>query len=582
MRVSIACRSCRLKKTKCVHNGMAPCHACKIRGKESTCQLHSTQEFRKIGKANTELQGKTNIADIQLPDIIIKSSMECAFHHYPELFFLSSVRYQELVERLNQMVILGVCVLSAPFTSYLTADNSKNLASRLELELFGKIDEEQSLDLVSILQASILVLILNWQNRRMQKGYLLGGIAERAYLLLSEQNYSHKTLLEKELIIRTLWSYQLITMSVRKESCREYKSRLYRFPLPQDNSDILFRHAPDICYLKDLNVGATHNLFSLFIAVTEIWADCASWVLQGGRQHFQEAPWNENSEWHKLDKRLDFFKSELGPKESLNVQSLDAFFALGQGTIYCCIHLAFLTSKILIHRNYMPFIPPDNEGPKGPSGAFPALKTPPSNWWRRSARTVFESARDAALVYNECKKRHIYCCSTFTGFVALTCASTLFYIDAFPSYDPGFTEAALYYGYCVDFLKYYKSKWALGSYYYTFLVQTVNMFKAASNNKLSPLTISLFENMKDELVDVANVAAPATGTERIQIENLIDTPEVPYRHPIRVAPGYSSATSEEESETWVNQRKNSKRLYSLLGWENDGPSLDNIMEFWGV
>ncbi|AQZ17480.1 hypothetical protein BZL39_M00300 [Zygosaccharomyces parabailii] len=580
MRVSVVCRSCRLKKTKCIHDGKAPCHSCRVRGKESTCILHSTQEFRKLRKTNIISQGKREESEIHIPDAIIKSSIEFAFQHYPELFFLSSLRYQEVVENLDELVILGVCVLSAPFTSYFTAQSRKLLASRLEVEVFGKIDGDPSMNLLSILQVSILVLLLNWQNRKMHKGYLLGGFAERAFLLLSEQDYRHKTYLEKEFMIRTLWSYQLITISLRKGSLEEYKTRLCKFPLPQENSEFLFRHASEIYHLKDFESATTHNIFALFIAVTELWADCSSWVIQGGRQHFLEAPWDETSEWYKLDKRLNLFKSQLGPKESLNIQSMDAFFSLGQGTLYCCTHLALLTSKILIHRNYMPFIPPDSGVAKGPTDPSPALRNPPRNWWSHSARTVFEYAREAALIFNEFKKRGVYCCSTFAGFVALTCASTLFYIDSFPSYDPGFKDAALYYGYCVDFLKYYKNNWELGSYYYQFLVQTVAMFKAASDNKLTTLSISVFENMKDELVDVANVAAPSTGTKRIQIENLIDTTDVLTHCPTTVSGNFPNTTG-EGLETWMNQ-KNREKLCSLFGWENEWPAFDNINEYWGI
>lgn len=92
MRLSVACRSCRLRTTKCAHSGMTLYHACKKRGKEFICQLHSTQEPRKISRANTKLWGKTNTVDTQWADILIESSMECAPHRNPELiFFISEI-----------------------------------------------------------------------------------------------------------------------------------------------------------------------------------------------------------------------------------------------------------------------------------------------------------------------------------------------------------------------------------------------------------------------------------------------------------------------------------------------------------
>ncbi|KAH3688835.1 hypothetical protein WICPIJ_000181 [Wickerhamomyces pijperi] len=53
------------------------------------------------------------------------------------------------------------------------------------------------------------------------------------------------------------------------------------------------------------------------------------------------------------------------------------------------------------------------------------------------------------------------------------------------------------------------------------------MLQAASTNKITVSSISAFENMKDELLDVANVAAPLPKADRLQIENLIDSPRSP-------------------------------------------------------
>lgn len=570
MRVTVACERCRKRKSKCMHNGVSPCQYCKQREKESSCKLYTTQEFRKTRKSSTTLQ-KSEKEDIDKSDATVKPLIECAIQHYPELFFLSSFRHQGLVNSLDQLVILGLRALSAPFISGLTNEDSRDMALSLEIQLLRKIDYKQSLDLINILQVSILMLILNWQNGKTHKGYLFGGFAERAYIMLSDQKIEHETLLEKELFIRTLWSYQLITLSLRKGTWKEYKSRLFKFQLPQDNYDLLFKQASEVSYLNNIKIGSTHNLFALLISATEIWADCSSWIIQGGRHHYIETPWDVSGEWNRLNRRLSSFESELGPKESLSSQSLDAFFTLGQGSIYCYVHLTLLISKILIHRNYMPFIPLDDGGPKGPSDAFPALKNSPPNWWEDSAHTVFESAREASLIYEECKKRNMYFCSTFAGFVALTCASTLFYIDSFPSYDTKFKDADVYYGYCVNFLEFYKNHWELGTYYYKILTQTAHMLKAAANNKLTPSTICVFENMKNELVNIANVDVPISKTDRIQIENLIEGDDelLP-----RSLPAVEFETHAKENE------KNREKLCSLVGWENDWPNFDDTV--WGA
>lgn len=563
MRVTVACERCRQRKSKCMHNGLSPCQSCKNKGRESSCELYTTQEFRNIRKSSIRVQIPKR-EDDDLSDGTIRSLIEYTSQQYPELIFLSSFRYQGPVDNLDDLLILGLRALSAPF--FCTAENRKDISISLEIKLLKKIDDMHSFDLLNILQVSILMLILNWQNGKTHKGYLFGGFSERAYTMLSDQKTEHKTFLEKELFIRTLWSYQLITISLRKGTWKEYESRLCKFQLPQDNYNLLFNQVPEVLYLNNINIAATRNLFALFISATEIWADCSSWIIQGGRHHFLKTPWDETGEWYRLNRRLSHFESQLGPKESLSSQSLDAFFTLGQGSIYCYMHLTLLISKILIHRNYMPFIPLDDGGPKGPSDACPELKNSPPNWWENSAHIVFEAAKEASLIYDECKKRNMYFCSPFAGFVALTCASTLFYINSFPSYDPEFLCAGVYYEQCVEFLVFYKSHWELGTYYYEFQTQTVHMLKAAAQNKLTPLSISVFENMKNKLVNIANVDVPISKTDRIQIENLIESSD-------------ESRSTEELKPAVKNNEKNREKLCSLVGWENDWPNFDHTAEF---
>lgn len=576
MRMTIACKSCRKKKSKCVHEGVSPCHSCIVKGKQETCELLSTHEIR---KNNSAKKGYNKVMP-PTTEALIESSLRSAVQNYPELFFLSSMSPQELLKHLDPLVKQGICALSAPFIPESLSENQNDLLARLELNLLEKIDDSTTPDMVTVLQFSTLLLILNWQKGKTIKGYLLGGFAERSYIILRGQQSEDKTLMGKEMRVRTLWSYQLITLSLRKGSFEEYKSRLYQFPLPQDNSDMLFKQAPKICYLADLHLESTRNLFSLFIAVTEIWADCSSWIIQGGKHHFREAPWDSKSEWNRINCKLLLFEKCLGSRESLNKQNLDAFSALGQGSIYCYIHLAILTSRILIHRNYMPFIPLDSNGPKGPHEKFPELDPAPSCWWKDSARTVFRSSKEISLIYNECKKRNMYSYSTFAGFVALTAASTLYYVKCFPSFDPEFRNAEVYYSYCADFLNSYKVYWELGSYYDKFLKQTVNMFKAASNKKLSPSKIALFENMKNELVEIANVAAPINKSKRVQIDSLLEVAD--HSENIHEASFTHSVTTNDisrKAETWKNNNIKAS-IYSLVDWDNIWPIIDGNIESW--
>ncbi|KAG7832659.1 hypothetical protein KL943_004600 [Ogataea angusta] len=133
-----------------------------------------------------------------------------------------------------------------------------------------------------------------------------------------------------------------------------------------------------------------------------------------------------------------------------------------------------------------------------------------------------------ATIFDELQKRKKLFCNSYSGYCGLTAASMLIYAHNFPSYDPSFHDADLYYQYCLDFLKFYKAHWELGSYYYDFLRHTRRMLEAAASNRIEIASISAFENMKDELIEVANVAAPLPKTDRLNIESLLRSPKVPH------------------------------------------------------
>ncbi|KAH3667520.1 hypothetical protein OGAPHI_003169 [Ogataea philodendri] len=526
MRVSIACEACRHKKIKCVHEGKPPCQACKIRGLGVDCQLFSTQEFRKFKRGNSVL-ARLESGNLEISGDIVKSCIQCVARHYPELVFLSFPNNIDLVSVIDQVVALGLCALSAPFIKESLDSSPTEILNCFETKLMEKIDDKHSIDYLSLLQASIVWLLLNWQTGKSTKGYLFGGFADRVYIMLTKQKTEHSNLFEQEFYVRTLWAYQLTCLSLREGSSAESKSRLFKFRLPISNQDILFRQAGTEQTLDKVVIGKTTNLFSLFVYGTHIWTDCCTWVFKGGRNSDKTPPWNPNSEWSRLKNRIEQFESQLGPKMKYSPENLEAHYALGQGSIFFYMHLGLYTSKILICRNYFPFVPLDHNGPKGPFPMLPELKNAPEGWWSSNAHTVFESSRVVSMLFQGLDIHNLCPCNSFSGFCALTAASMLIYIYNFPSYDPLFHQAEVYYNNCEAFLQYYEQHWELGKYYHDFLKQTTKMLQAASTNKITVSSISAFENMKDELLDVANVAAPLPKADRLQIENLIDSPRSP-------------------------------------------------------
>ncbi|KAG7814942.1 hypothetical protein KL924_000027 [Ogataea haglerorum] len=554
MRVTVACAGCRLKKIKCIHNGCAPCQNCQTRNGRDECRLFTTQEFRKYKRANTVLL-KIDSGKMELSESLVNTCIEITVQNHPELVFLYFPANINLFRLLDPVVCLGLCALSSPFLDKSPA-NSEFVAA-FETKLLQKLDDRVSMDYLVLLQASVIWLLLSWQTGKTNKGYLFGGFADRVYTSLTKQKNTSGSLIEQEFYIRSIWAYQLTCLSLR-EGYTDGRARLTRYRLPMPNKDLLFGHMGPAKYLGDINLSQTSELVYLFVYTTDIWTDCNTWIFKGGRNHYREAPWDPASKWHSLHMRIESLEAQLGPKEKFSLSNLEAHFSLGEGTIFCYLHLGILISKILIRRNYFPFVPLDDTGPKGPQPLPKELCGAPKGWWRENAHLVFDCSRMIATIFDELQKRRKLFCNSYSGYCGLTAASMLIYAHNFPSYDPTFHDADLYYQYCVNFLKFYKARWELGSYYYDFLQQTRRMLEAAANNKIEIASISAFEHMKDELIEVANVAAPLPKTDRLNIENLLRSPKMP--------------NSPAEDVDWL-----STNMAWDFGWSNLGAPFTDYM-----
>lgn len=200
------------------------------------------------------------------------------------------------------------------------------------------------------------------------------------------------------------------------------------------------------------------------------------------------------------------------------------------------------------------------------------LSDSPPNLWEDSTLIVFESAKEIAIILNECKKRNVYCCNPFSGFLGLSAGSMLFYVNYFPSYCPAFKNAEKYYNYCIDFLMCYKNHWELGSYYYDLLVHEVKLMQAASSNKIPLSSITVLDHIKDELVDVANVCAPLPKSAKAQIGNLVHDNRQPDQN-------ISEMSAIDDQINWLDGQAR-KEVFATLGWDYDWGNLTSIGDFF--
>ena len=107
-------------------------------------------------------------------------------------------------------------------------------------------------------------------------------------------------------------------------------------------------------------------------------------------------PWDPQSQRYQLHKTLETFRDRLPRDLALTQANLSAHLSAGPPTPYILLHTTLLLCGIVLHRDYIPFLPLRCTKPQGPLDPplFPVdqYQTPP-DWWEESAKDLFRSAR---------------------------------------------------------------------------------------------------------------------------------------------------------------------------------------------
>lgn len=185
---------------------------------------------------------------------------------------------------------------------------------------------------------------------------------------------------------------------------------------------------------------ASTQVLSIYIRLVEIWGRFSRWSCRGGRREEQFPPWDERSEFYKLQKELDAFHDSLPPKLTFSPMKIAAHIAGGTITLYTSIHTLYSLCTIVLHREYIPFIPIRSSGPSGPldEPTFPPDKYDiPKGFWEQSAELIFKSARDIMEIVRVTSDRQVLVESPQVGFAVWTAAFVGIYSNNFPYMDQG-------------------------------------------------------------------------------------------------------------------------------------------------
>ncbi|OAA56944.1 c6 zinc finger domain containing protein [Niveomyces insectorum RCEF 264] len=258
-------------------------------------------------------------------------------------------------------------------------------------------------------------------------------------------------LVTKEVRRRTMFSCLILDrmLACGKERLPAIRSEDLQIQLPcSDFSFDLSSEKLYTGYLKPLATGpherggnegevylSNDNVLARFICLVDIWGEISKYSFAGGRLAETRPPW-EATEFQRLRRMLDNFYASLPSAFTLSTSNYHRHENHQESSTYVSLHMLGAVCQIMLHREYIPFIPLRCPGPMGPldEPTFPEGSAPPG-FWEESAEQVFKAARNIIDLIEICHARDKMPMSALVVFAVWTAAFVGVYAWHFPQLD---------------------------------------------------------------------------------------------------------------------------------------------------
>ncbi|SCV69421.1 BQ2448_2441 [Microbotryum intermedium] len=263
---------------------------------------------------------------------------------------------------------------------------------------------------------------------------------------------------------RTFWSLFLLdrTVSDGKErpcSLKAPLTMMLRLPGP-DQDFILGRPTPGARFEADpkpwsLSVKAAEHaasdsasnkaveldLYGVTLRVAEIWQQVVTYVGSGGRNIDRRPPWTPESTFADLQRKLSGFGAQLSPQLQATRDNLLAYTLSNQGRLFGMLHLLYSTATLVLHRDYLPFLPPaDYLASSGPVDGEPLFGSSPvvapEGWWSSSFEATIKASQTIIQVQTHLLTHNQILTHPFAGFAALSTGTIMLHLKYWPQNRP--------------------------------------------------------------------------------------------------------------------------------------------------
>jgi hypothetical protein len=372
----------------------------------------------------------------------------------------------------GKLLLLGVLALTARYHHELVALHGDPLAASeyyagaLQASFSGPISKIFTFQSLEVIQAALMLSLYEWGQTRGLTAWMYVGNAIRLAQSMglpyeddegpSSNSYqkhesnsnstSSEMITDKEVRRRTWWSCFVMDRMLAAGKCRPTMIDVekLRVQLPCSDSQFIFKKATRTDVLK-ANFKRAGNepinndgVLGWYIRLVEIFGRLSVWSYSGGRRTETEPPWIQSTNFSQIREDLERFHRALPPSLTFTAENLSAHIETQNATAYTSMHTLYLLCLIMLHREYFPFIPLACKGPNGPvdEPTFPPNRfSPPKDFWKDSAETVFRAARDIIEIVTTLRDDNALPESAQIGFAVFQAAFFCLYSSHFPHMD---------------------------------------------------------------------------------------------------------------------------------------------------
>ncbi|KAF2266784.1 hypothetical protein CC78DRAFT_107252 [Lojkania enalia] len=199
---------------------------------------------------------------------------------------------------------------------------------------------------------------------------------------------------------------------------RQHQLLQERKPINEDRTSDMRKNAMQFTSAKGplIEIEESEGYHAHWIRAVCVFGKVLAWSCRGGRRTGNaddiSAPWDERSRFRQLEIELETFQESLPPDWIYSEGNTSGHKRVGSTTPYVLINVARLLCSVMLHREYLPFIPVSVDKPQGPldEPTFHAdERTPHENahYWEDSARKCFRAARDIVDLLEACTKANV-------------------------------------------------------------------------------------------------------------------------------------------------------------------------------